>query len=284
MSATDSRTKIVTVALAISIVTVAMAMIVFNKEYIWERFVSRKSFLYANATPPLSSFMTVENVENLKIGQKRLTEMLRVFDEICMKNGVEYFVIGGTLLGAFAYEGWIPWDGDIDVEILKSHWPKLEKLLMSDLPDTMWLQTEKTDKHYRSWLPNFVMGKVRDLNSCYHRCQDGTRFHNGFMVDLNLYYFEGNRLVMPDNKNVTYMTSDDIYPLIRLKFDGITVNAPRNPEKYLQRNYNSNFRELLPIKMRYPHEGILDPHKTCPHHFKLYPGIYAKGSNSIHNK
>ena len=168
----------------ISIVTVAVVMILFNKEYVWERFVSRKGFLYANATPPLSSFMTVENVENLKLGQKRLTEMLRVFDEICMKNSVEYFVIGGTLLGAFAYEGWIPWDGDIDVEILKSDWPKLEKLLMSDLPDTMWLQTEKTDKHYRSWLPNFVMGKVRDLNSCYHRCQDGTRFHNGFMVDL----------------------------------------------------------------------------------------------------
>ena len=143
MSITASQTKIVALVLTISIVTLAVAMIVFNKEYVWERFVSRKCFLYANATTPLSSFMTAEDVENLRIGQRRLTEMLRLFDEMCMKNSVEYVVIGGTLLGAFAYLGWIPWDGDIDVEILKSDWPKLEKLLMSDLPNNMWLQTEK---------------------------------------------------------------------------------------------------------------------------------------------
>ena len=86
------------------------------------------SFLYANSIP-LSSFLSPQDVKHLRIGQRRLIEMLRVFNEICINNSVEYFVIGGTLLGAFAYQGWIPWDCDIDVEILKSYRSKLEKIL-----------------------------------------------------------------------------------------------------------------------------------------------------------
>ena len=113
------------------------------------KIVFQISFLYANSIP-LSSFLSPQDVEHLRIGQRRLIEMLRVFDEICINNSVEYVVIGGTLLGAFAYQRWIPWDGDIDVEILKSDWSKLEQLLMSRLPKNMWLQIEKTDKHYRS--------------------------------------------------------------------------------------------------------------------------------------
>lgn len=224
---------------------------------------------------PLSSRLSSTDVVNLKIGQARMTEMLRVFDEICIKNNIEYFVIGGTLLGAVAYKDWIPWDGDVDVEILRSDWNKLVRELLTGLPENMWLQTEKTDKHYRSWLPNFVMGKIRDLDSCYHNCQDGKRYHNGFMIDLNLYYFNSkDQLVAPDNKKINYMRKEDVYPLRRIEFDSIWVNAPHNAEKYLKRNYNSNYSDVLPQVMRYPHEGVLDPHKSCPHHQLLYPHMY----------
>lgn len=278
--------KTLLLLLSLAVVVIATLISVFDKhqELLGCRYLFRASkhpFVYASNIA-LSSRLSPTDIENLKIGQSRMTEMLRVLDSICIKNNVEYFAIGGTLLGAIAYKGWIPWDGDVDVEILKSDWSKLEGILQTELPGNMWLQTEKTDRHYRSWLPKFVMGKIRDLDSCYHNCQDGRRYHNGFMIDLNLYYFNSkDQLVIPDNNRVNYMYKHDVYPLRRVQFDNIWVNAPRNSEKYLERNYNSNFSEMLPRVMRYPHEGVLDPHNPCPHHRELYPQIYKKSGKRV---
>lgn len=226
---------------------------------------------------PLSPKLSQTDKDNLRIGQKRMTEMLRVFDKICVDNGITYFAIGGTLLGTRVYQGWIPWDGDLDIEILKSDWPKLNKLLQTQLPPTMWLQTEETDTHYNSWYPNMVKGKIRDLHSCYKHCQDGQRFHNGFMLDLNLFYVEPGtqKIVMEDNR--AQLNAQDIFPIQRAKFDTITINIPRNPDKYLQGRYKpSNPDYMVPIEERYPHEGFLDPHHTCDHHYDLYPHMYKR--------
>ena len=228
---------------------------------------------------PLAYRLSGADVRNLRRGQRRMTEMLRVFDELCETNGITYFAIGGTLLGAEVYAGWIPWDGDVDVEILQSDWPRLENLLKTRLPDSMWLQTQATDKHYRSSNPKYIMGKIRDLDSCYRHCQDGTRYHNGFMIDLNLFYIgDYGRVVIPDNPRINYMLSEDLFPLQRKPFESIYVNVPRNTQKYLRANYGANFRSNLPRRQRYPHEGILDPDNACPHHHTLYPHVYdAKG-------
>jgi phosphorylcholine metabolism protein LicD len=209
-----------------------------------------------------------------------MTEMMRVFDEICQKHNITYFIIGGTLIGAIVYKGWIPWDADIDVEILKSDWGKLNKLLKTELPGNLWLQTEETDKHYKSWKPEYILGKIRDLYSCYDNCQDDNRFHNGFMIDLNLFHIEtihDKKFVhMPDNEKVNYLTVDDVFPLKRIPFENIMVNVPRNSEKYLVNNYGENYYNDLPIEKRYPHEGQPRPDKICKHHYSLYPTIYKK--------
>ena len=63
-----------------------------------------------------------------------MPEMLRVFDAICRVNDVDYFIDGGTLLGAMIWEGWIPWDGDIDVVVRKEHWAKLASCLTRESP------------------------------------------------------------------------------------------------------------------------------------------------------
>ena len=46
-------------------------------------------------------------------------EMLQVFIDTCSKLGLHYYVIGGTLLGAVRHQGFIPWDDDIDVAMLR---------------------------------------------------------------------------------------------------------------------------------------------------------------------
>ena len=54
--------------------------------------------------------------------------MLREFDAVCKRNGIRYFAMCGTLLGAVRNQGFIPWDDDVDLAILREDFNKLKRL------------------------------------------------------------------------------------------------------------------------------------------------------------
>lgn len=51
--------------------------------------------------------------------QYRMLEMVVVLDRICKKHNIPYFLYGGTLLGALRHNGFIPWDDDIDLGMMR---------------------------------------------------------------------------------------------------------------------------------------------------------------------
>ena len=55
-------------------------------------------------------------------------EMLKFIDEVCKKEGLRYFLCGGTLLGAVRHHGFIPWDDDIDIFMPRPDYEKLIEL------------------------------------------------------------------------------------------------------------------------------------------------------------
>lgn len=65
----------------------------------------------------------------LKEIQSRELEILLYLDKICRENNIKYYLFGGTLLGAVKYKGFIPWDDDIDVALLRDDYMKLMKIL-----------------------------------------------------------------------------------------------------------------------------------------------------------
>ena len=96
----------------------------------------------------------------LRAAQMRLLDMLIVFDRICKKHDIEYFISGGTCLGAVRHGGFIPWDDDLDIDVMYKDYPKLNKALMEELPDTYFLQTPKSEKGYYH-----MFSRIVDLNS-----------------------------------------------------------------------------------------------------------------------
>lgn len=70
------------------------------------------------------------------------------FSRICDKHGLKYFAYAGTLLGAVRHEGFIPWDDDMDVGMLRNDYERFIKIAPSELKEPYLLQTPFTEVGY----------------------------------------------------------------------------------------------------------------------------------------
>ncbi len=71
--------------------------------------------------------------------QKQLVGLLRHFDSLCIDNGIKYSLSSGSMLGAVRHGGFIPWDDDVDVSVLREDFDKLVKVVKND-PDVCLLK------------------------------------------------------------------------------------------------------------------------------------------------
>ncbi len=92
--------------------------------------------------------------------QMIMLEMVVELDRICKKHNIPYFLYGGTLLGAIRHNGFIPWDDDLDVALLRKDYLRLMKVLPDELPSHIVLQTNDTDPNYF-----YFFAKLRDKRS-----------------------------------------------------------------------------------------------------------------------
>lgn len=96
----------------------------------------------------------------LRRQQMVMLEIAKMFDNIYKKHHIPYFLYGGTLLGAIHHQGFIPWDDDLDVAMMRKDYKCLLKVLPGELPEHMALQTNDTDKKYFLFI-----AKLRDKRS-----------------------------------------------------------------------------------------------------------------------
>ena len=119
--------------------------------------------------------------EKLRKLQLLELEILLEVKRICEKHSIPFMLIGGTLIGAVRHSGFIPWDDDIDVGMLREHFDKFCEIAPCELSEKFFLQTPETDNMYGS----YCIARVR---------LEGTRFvvktlpkdlkHMGFCVDI----------------------------------------------------------------------------------------------------
>ncbi|MBE6968557.1 MAG: LicD family protein [Ruminococcaceae bacterium] len=118
--------------------------------------------------------------DELKKVQAIEVEVLKEIIRICEKNKIEYFGFYGTVLGAVRHNGFIPWDDDIDIAMLRDDYDRFLEIAPSQLSPGFSLQHFTTEQDAPAYF-----AKVR---------KDGTKFvesnfkhldiHHGIFVDV----------------------------------------------------------------------------------------------------
>lgn len=108
-------------------------------------------------------------------------EMLLEVDRICKKNNIRYFLDGGTLLGAVRHDGFIPWDDDVDIVMLRKEYERFYKACQKELDtERFFLQDYRTDKNYL-----WGFSKMRRNNTVFLReGQEHVKCHTGVCIDI----------------------------------------------------------------------------------------------------
>ena len=81
--------------------------------------------------------------------QNRILEIFKVVSSICESEGLRYFAIGGTCLGAVRHKGFIPWDDDMDIAMPIDDFLRFMDLAESRLPGYLSLIGPNDRRYYR---------------------------------------------------------------------------------------------------------------------------------------
>ena len=87
--------------------------------------------------------------------QHQLMEIMMVLDGICKGNNIPYMLTGGNVLGAVRHGGFIPWDDDLDISLLKKDYKRLIRVLRNYKSEKYTLQEHKNEPDYIQPFPKF---------------------------------------------------------------------------------------------------------------------------------
>lgn len=124
---------------------------------------------------------------SLDVVHKEILTIMDEVDRICRKYDITYGLIAGSALGCVNYGGFIPWDDDIDVFILRSDWDRFINVLDKELGDDFYYHCYEKDSKYNVLIPQMKIRKrgtyVEEENILLdNRCKG-----NGIFIDVVTY-------------------------------------------------------------------------------------------------
>lgn len=109
-------------------------------------------------------------------------DLLAEFDRVCRKNNLKYFASGGTALGAIRHKGFIPWDDDMDLMMLRDDYDKLLEIAPKEFKAPYFLQNKYSDPCGNETISKFRNIETtalleNEIGSCFDYCK-------GIFIDI----------------------------------------------------------------------------------------------------
>ena len=149
---------------------------------------------------------------NLRLIQRSSIAILKRIGEIAKKHNIEFWLDWGSLLGAVRHDGFIPWDDDIDIAMEKKEYDKFLLILN------------------REFVGDGFRLETTDITRLYYKDTP---------AQVDIFFFEKDSSKNQSYRSYGFGRSDllfeysDIYPLKKIKFEGIDFYVPNKTEYYL---------------------------------------------------
>ena len=128
----------------------------------------------------------------LRKHQLKMLEMLKYVDELCRKHDIPYYLSGGTLLGAVRHQGFIPWDDDLDIILMKKDFRRLLNVLRNEPSVDYVLQCHQTDPYYIA-----PYAKLRMKNTQIREWNENDIYYRYRGIYIDIFFFGTGRTVFP---------------------------------------------------------------------------------------
>ena len=123
----------------------------------------------------------MRKVENLQLEEFKI---LCEFKKFCNKHGLQYYLEGGTLLGAIRHKGFIPWDDDIDTIMPRKDYEKFIELTKKEqLGNNIFILTRDSGYDFHS--PYLKICNTNTIVSeVDHMCGIERFYETGIFIDV----------------------------------------------------------------------------------------------------
>lgn len=120
------------------------------------------------------------NNQSVRDVQMKILEIMKYIDKVCRENGIVYYIMGGTALGAIRHGGFIPWDDDLDIFMTPSSYQQFRNAMAADGDSQFVIQEWRTTKKYVEY------AKVRMNGTTFieEAFQHDKTMHQGIYVDI----------------------------------------------------------------------------------------------------
>ena len=128
--------------------------------------------------------------QSVRMVQDKIFETMKFIDKLCRENGIVYYIMGGTALGAVRHGGFIPWDDDLDIFMTPDQYKKFKTVFENSNSKQFILQEWRTDKKYLEY------AKIRMNGTTFieENFKERKDMHHGIYVDIMILH------KVPENK------------------------------------------------------------------------------------
>ncbi len=207
------------------------------------------------------------NKKGVRDVQGKILDIMKYIDKVCRDNGIVYYIMGGTALGAVRHGGFIPWDDDLDIFMTPAEYAKFKEVLHSSPNQKFMLQEWRTVPDYLEY------AKIRMNGTTFieEAFMDRRDLQQGIYVDIMMLH------KVPDNgfvQKMVYLESKfvTLYGLSQRKWKAKTKGQ----------QIVLDFMKVLPrqwlarrcYKRIYKYESLTADFKYC---YWITPAKYKQG-------